>query len=691
MSPGIYYATVPSKTYIPTPVTIGDQVWDSKNLDTSYYRDGSPIQYGITSPTSTVGAYFWYDGLQPNGLTYGKLYNWWAVNDSRNIAPAGWRVATSADWTILTDFLGGDSVAGGKLKQTGTTLWTSPNTGATNSSGFTALPGGRLNTANSSFENIFLNAYFRTSSSTDIKRLGYNSTFVTTTAMNNFSFHSVRLIKITVDLTTTAATPITGATSSSLSTGGNISNLNNFTLTEWGVCYSTSTNPTRSNDIAAGSGAGGTGDFTSTMSGLTANTSYYIRAYVVTTTGETFYGQEVIGFAVGTSTITTDSVTATSGTTATAVGTITSSNTNNITQSGFCWGLSINPTIDLPTKTTNGFNTGIAPPNRSCGSGLITGLSPSTQYNVRAYVTTTADTTYGANLTVTTPSAITPLHVFSMRKYIVEYAGYAMTVRRGTGGSIVTANVSFNSSGWVGLDSAIFPVSGTTTSTTLGGFAGIAGSIGPIDSPANQTIYVSKWYDQSGNSKDVIQASNTTSQPTIITAGVLNIINSRPYIKFASASGTYLSLIDSTNSIPLNNLTSFSVISNSVTANQVPYALNNGDVSAFRYYNPFIFSTTDNIAYGSGFGSSFGANTPSVVKLYNLVTTPTGFSAWRNTTAITPVVRTNTGKVAYISIGRSGAATSNYLTGSIQEILCFNGALPDREGTESEIISTYNI
>jgi uncharacterized protein (TIGR02145 family) len=70
------------------------------------------------------------------------LYTWYAINDSRNVCPTGWHLPTDAEWTTLTTYLGGESVAGGKLNETGTTHWQSPNTGATNESGYTALPGG---------------------------------------------------------------------------------------------------------------------------------------------------------------------------------------------------------------------------------------------------------------------------------------------------------------------------------------------------------------------------------------------------------------------------------------------------------------------------------------------------------------------------------------------------------------------
>ncbi len=126
-------------------VTIGTQVWMVENLKVTKYRNGDPIP-NITDGTQwnnlTAGAYCSYDNNAANVSTYGQLYNWYAVNDSRNICPAGWHVPTDAEWTTLTTFLGGESVAGGKMKEAGSAHWALPNTGATNESGFTALPGG---------------------------------------------------------------------------------------------------------------------------------------------------------------------------------------------------------------------------------------------------------------------------------------------------------------------------------------------------------------------------------------------------------------------------------------------------------------------------------------------------------------------------------------------------------------------
>lgn len=126
-------------------VTIGTQIWALKNLDVAIYRNGDPIPQ-VTDPTAwaslTTGAWCYYNNESVNGATYGKLYNWYAVNDSRGLAPVGYHVPSDAEWTTLTTFLGGQDLAGGKMKETGTTHWLSPNTDATNSSVFTGLPGG---------------------------------------------------------------------------------------------------------------------------------------------------------------------------------------------------------------------------------------------------------------------------------------------------------------------------------------------------------------------------------------------------------------------------------------------------------------------------------------------------------------------------------------------------------------------
>jgi uncharacterized protein (TIGR02145 family) len=126
-------------------VTIGTQVWMVENLKTTRYRNGDPI-HNITMTyewdNMTSGACCDYENTLSNSKIYGKLYNWYAVNDNRKIAPVGWHIPSSVEWDSLVIYLGGRNIAGGKLKEKGTTHWYTPNTGATNESGFTALPGG---------------------------------------------------------------------------------------------------------------------------------------------------------------------------------------------------------------------------------------------------------------------------------------------------------------------------------------------------------------------------------------------------------------------------------------------------------------------------------------------------------------------------------------------------------------------
>lgn len=126
----------------PTIITnCSNQVWTQKNLNVSRYRNGDVIPEVSTAswPMLTTGAWCYYNNSSSAGTTYGKLYNWYAVNDPRGLAPTGWHIPTNSEWTTLIDCLGGQTVAGGKMKAT--TVWGVPNTGATNSSGFTGLPG----------------------------------------------------------------------------------------------------------------------------------------------------------------------------------------------------------------------------------------------------------------------------------------------------------------------------------------------------------------------------------------------------------------------------------------------------------------------------------------------------------------------------------------------------------------------
>jgi uncharacterized protein (TIGR02145 family) len=161
---------------------IGTQVWMAENLKTTKYCDGTPIT-NITDNSDwnslTTEAYCWYNNNILNKDTFGALYNYYTVINSHKLCPAGWHVPTATEWATLESYLGGQSIAGGKLKEAGTAHWLAPNTGGDNVSGFMALPGGYRHSG--FFNNIHAVAEFlssdQTSATLDIERfINFNET-----------------------------------------------------------------------------------------------------------------------------------------------------------------------------------------------------------------------------------------------------------------------------------------------------------------------------------------------------------------------------------------------------------------------------------------------------------------------------------------------------------------------------------
>jgi len=277
-------------------VTIGTQCWMRENLKTTKYSDGSDIPY-ITENTEWIsqrtGAYCWLNNDINNKNKYGALYNYYTGIDSRNLCPTGWHVPSDAEWTTLINYLGGSNIAGGKLKEAGYENWASPNTGADNSSGFTALPGGYR------FVGTFSMAGFSSHwcSTTESGMTGAWNTMLyysdSTMRKNNNDKSTgsyVRCIQgepsLLPILTTTPASEFTQTTALS---GGNISDNGISTVIARGVCWSTFPNPTIDNNKTIdGSGAG---TFTSTLTGLTLGVLYYVRAYATNDAG-TAYGNQ---------------------------------------------------------------------------------------------------------------------------------------------------------------------------------------------------------------------------------------------------------------------------------------------------------------------------------------------------------------------------------------------------------------
>ena len=185
-------------------ITIGTQKWMKENLKTTRYLNGDSIE--TTSPaTFNIGKesspkYQWASGGdKSNVAAYGRLYTWYVVTDSRKICPKGWHIPSDEEWTVLIDFLGGEAIAGSKLKETGTIHWSSLNEDATNESDFTALPGG-YRSYTKYFMNFGKNGYWWSSevygeSFSWIRGVSYNSTEVSRTFNYGMGAYSIRCIK----------------------------------------------------------------------------------------------------------------------------------------------------------------------------------------------------------------------------------------------------------------------------------------------------------------------------------------------------------------------------------------------------------------------------------------------------------------------------------------------------------------
>jgi uncharacterized protein (TIGR02145 family) len=183
-------------------VTIGTQEWMAQNLRTTKYKNGDGLP-NVTNYTDLgnlgSGTYCWYNNDNSSEQPYGKLYNWYAVNDGRGLCPTGWHVPSDAEWTSLTEYLGGAGIAGGKMKEAGTTHWNSPNTGATNESGFTGLPGGLRITGGIFFSLGLSGVWWSSTESSSgnawVRDLGYNNDDVSRANDDKRQGFSVRYVR----------------------------------------------------------------------------------------------------------------------------------------------------------------------------------------------------------------------------------------------------------------------------------------------------------------------------------------------------------------------------------------------------------------------------------------------------------------------------------------------------------------
>jgi uncharacterized protein (TIGR02145 family) len=277
-------------------VVIGTQTWMAENLRVSKYNNGDLITFVSDSSQWSARAYdawCYPNNDEKNNIPYGKLYNLYAVVDSRKLCPSGWHVSTDAEWTTLTNFLGGESVAGGKLKSVGTLHWRSPNPGATDEFGF-SIVGAAARDHDATIIPFKETAYFWTptllpNSTTQYygRVLGYNSAEISRynngyPASTGFSIRCVKDADNTnnqpiqgsiqsIDCggatnngTLTANSPANGVSSLIVYTGGNGGSFNAQTINSTGVTGLTAT-------LSAGSLANGNGTLTYTLSGTPAS------------------------------------------------------------------------------------------------------------------------------------------------------------------------------------------------------------------------------------------------------------------------------------------------------------------------------------------------------------------------------------------------------------------------------------
>lgn len=176
-NPGLIYSTVSDiEGNIYKTILINTRVWMAENLKTTKYNDGSYISNIIDDESwnsIATGSYCWFNNDISNKDTYGALYNWYAVNSGK-LCPTGWHIPSHEEWLNMISFIGDLKVAGGRMKEVDTLHWLSPNTGATNESGFTAIPGG-IRTVSGYFEGIGNFSRWWKSSGENVIEISFNS------------------------------------------------------------------------------------------------------------------------------------------------------------------------------------------------------------------------------------------------------------------------------------------------------------------------------------------------------------------------------------------------------------------------------------------------------------------------------------------------------------------------------------
>jgi uncharacterized protein (TIGR02145 family) len=284
-------------------VNIGNQRWMAQNLRVKHLTNGTPIaQVQDTKAWSSIKipAYCWYKGIE--NLSYGLLYNWYTVAGDK-VCPAGWHVPTGYDWLQLTSYLGGNEIAGGKLKESGNVHWNDPNKGADNNSNFAALPGGYRNALEARDYYQGLYGYWWTSDELPGSvylnyydpKVNYNLDPLINAG------YSIRCIadegyKTSAQVPQLITAFVSDIAGDKAVSGGTVTSEGGAAVIERGLCWSLLHNP-EITDYRTLDGEG-PGSFTSAITGLDCRV-YYVRAYATNAAG-TGYGNEVAFQAKGT-------------------------------------------------------------------------------------------------------------------------------------------------------------------------------------------------------------------------------------------------------------------------------------------------------------------------------------------------------------------------------------------------------
>jgi|GEM_PF-1272708 uncharacterized protein (TIGR02145 family) len=371
-------------------VEIGTQKWMGSNLKTTKFANGDVLT-NATSNADWDAQYaspLWcnYDNNASHDADYGKLYNYAAVKDTRNVCPTGWHVPTKEEWTTLCDYLGGAATASPKLKESGTAHWASPNTDANNESGFTALPGGYRDGGGDFVGLTYYGNYWTSSSYNNsefysyIASLHYSSTDVYFSDYSVGSGMSIRCIK-NQDVAAPVAAFTADVTSGTAPLTVQFTDQSTNSPTAWSWAFgdggtSTSQNPSHTYTSA------GTYTVSLTVSNGGGSDTETKTDYITVTA------------PVEVPTVTTANVSGISQNSAVSGGNVTADGGAPVTARGVCWSTSANPTIN-DSKTEDGQGTGEFTSN-------LTGLTANTIYYVRAYATNSAGTGYGGQVTFTT-------------------------------------------------------------------------------------------------------------------------------------------------------------------------------------------------------------------------------------------------------------------------------------------------